>query len=170
MSEDGQPVEAPLCELSDDWDANNHDAIEDADRAARPWADHQRVHPRSDRAAAQLRLRPRADHGELPARAQPVDRRSSSIPSSAAPQVVRLTEYSHVLKSPIPARYEDSYVPLTPGVSDQPAMLANVVLMPGRPRRSPSPARDRGTAAWTSRAGATRCTRRRSSLATIRQR
>jgi hypothetical protein len=51
-----------------------------------------------------------------------------SIKPGAPPQIVRLTEYSHVLGSPIPARYEDSWVPLRPGVSDQPAMLANVVV------------------------------------------
>jgi hypothetical protein len=39
-----------------------------------------------------------------------------------------LTEFSHELGSPIPARYEDSYVPLRPGVSDQPSMLANTIV------------------------------------------
>ena len=51
-----------------------------------------------------------------------------SIKSGAPPQIVRLTEYSHALASPIPARYEDSWVPLQPGVSDQPAMLANAIV------------------------------------------
>jgi hypothetical protein len=49
--------------------------------------------------------------------------------------VVRLTEYSHALSTPIPARYEDSYVPLRPGVSDQPAMLANRIVTPAAPLR-----------------------------------
>ena len=44
---------------------------------------------------------------------------------------MRLTEYSHVLASPIPARYEDSYVPLSPGEGDQPSMLANVTVTTG---------------------------------------
>jgi len=47
--------------------------------------------------------------------------------------VVRLTEFSTALNSPIPARYEDSWVPLQPGVSDQPAMLANVVVQASSP-------------------------------------
>jgi hypothetical protein len=56
-----------------------------------------------------------------------------SIPKGAAPQVVRITEFSHELNSPIPARYEDSWVPLQPGVSDQPYMLANQTVTPSAP-------------------------------------
>jgi len=51
-----------------------------------------------------------------------------AIAPDAAPQVVRVTEFSHVLNSAIPARYEDSWVPLSPGVSDQPYLLANAVV------------------------------------------
>jgi hypothetical protein len=47
------------------------------------------------------------------------------------------------LNSPIPARYEDSWVPFQPGVSDQPAMLANAIVEAGAPIqvtfRCPSP-------------------------------
>ena len=55
------------------------------------------------------------------------------LPPGAPPQVVRLAEYSTVLRSPIPARYEDSWVPLSPGVSDEPYLLANEVATPRRP-------------------------------------
>ena len=51
-----------------------------------------------------------------------------STPAGSAPQVVRLTDYSHALKSPIPARWEDSWVPLRPGFSDQPYRLANFIV------------------------------------------
>jgi hypothetical protein len=47
--------------------------------------------------------------------------------------VVRLTDFSHALNSPIPARYEDSYVPLSPGVSDQPYLLANAIVSASSP-------------------------------------
>ena len=47
--------------------------------------------------------------------------------------MVRLTEFSEVVGSPIPARYEDSWVPLQPGVSDQPAMLANFMVSDSAP-------------------------------------
>ena len=54
-----------------------------------------------------------------------------------------MTEYSHALHSPIPARYEDSWVPLRPGVSDQPALLANQIVTAEKPVtiafRCPSP-------------------------------
>jgi hypothetical protein len=56
-----------------------------------------------------------------------------TVPDGAAPQVVRLTEFSHVLDAAIPARYEDSWVPLQPGVSDQPTMLANVIVRASGP-------------------------------------
>lgn len=55
------------------------------------------------------------------------------VAAGAAPQVVRLAEYSTALQSPIPARYEDSWVPLSPGVSDQPYLLANDVAVSGAP-------------------------------------
>lgn len=130
VTEDGEPVEAPLCSLSADWDANNDDAI---DQVIEP---HGLGLITSECTRGQIGPLRNCGFGAEPETApcQPGEKATAmlSIPESATPQVVRLTEYSHQLKSPIPARYEDSWVPLKPGVSDQPAMLANLVLMPGR--------------------------------------
>jgi hypothetical protein len=41
---------------------------------------------------------------------------------------VRICEHSEALDSPIPCRYEDSYVVVSPGVADQPYTLANAVV------------------------------------------
>ena len=130
-TEHGEPVEAPLCELSEDWDANNHDEI-DVDIES-----HGLGLITSDCTRGQIGPLRNCGFTLQPetVTCRPGQRASAtlSIPRGAAPQVVRLTEYSHQLESPIPARYEDSWVPLRPGVSDQPAMLANGVLMPGQP-------------------------------------
>ena len=42
--------------------------------------------------------------------------------------MIRLTDYSHELNAPIPARWEDSWVPLRPGYSDRPYRLANFIV------------------------------------------
>jgi lysyl oxidase len=101
------------------------------DRAAGIGADHQPVHERTDRSTAQLRLRKAPDDGRLRSR-RAVGGDVLDLARRRA-QIVRLTEFSHALDAPIPARYEDSYVPLQPGVSDQPSMLANVIVTSSSP-------------------------------------
>ena len=126
------------------------------DREARARADHERMYAWPDRPPRNCGF------GTSPTTASCTPGASTqatfSIPANATPQVVRLTEFSHALNSPIPARYEDSWVPLQPGVSDQPAMLATVVVQPSSPVQVDlhlSVAADRGVA---SRAGGTPCT------------
>ncbi len=131
LTEDGEPVEAPLCELSEGWDANNNDAIDVSLEA------HGLGLITSDCTRGQLGPLRNCGFGSQPetAACQPGQPAQAvlSIPGGSAPQVARLTEYSRQLRSPIPARYEESWVPLQPGISDQPAMLANAVVMPGQP-------------------------------------
>ena len=141
VAENGEPVEAPLCQLSARWDENNIDSVQE--RIEKPGLGL----ITSQCARGQIGPLRNCGFGENPKTASCVPGQSTtttfSIPSGAAPQVVRLTEYSHALRSPIPARYEDSWVPYQPGVSDQPAMLANVVIQPSAPTlvtfRCPSP-------------------------------
>jgi hypothetical protein len=131
VAADGQTVEAPLCELSAEWDVNNRDSIE------------VEIEPHGlgliTSACTRGQIGPLRNCGFDPnpttAPCQPGEATEATfaIPAGAEPQVVRLTEFSHALDSPIPARYEDSYVPLTPGVSDQPAMLANAVVEASAP-------------------------------------
>jgi hypothetical protein len=56
-----------------------------------------------------------------------------SVENRATPQVVRLCEFSKTLDSAIPCRYEDSFVPLLPGVSDQPYMVGTVIVAASSP-------------------------------------
>ena len=46
---------------------------------------------------------------------------------------MRLCEFSHSLGSAIPCRYEDSYVPIFPGVADQPYTLGTVIVTDAAP-------------------------------------
>jgi hypothetical protein len=130
---DGRPVEAPLCTLTRRWGANNEHSQQE------------RIEPHGfgqiTTGCTRGQIGPLRNCGFVQ---QPetvrcgVGRRSRatfSIPRGAAAQVVRLTEFSHALGAAIPARYEDSYVPLRPGISDQPALLANAIVMPGEPTR-----------------------------------
>jgi hypothetical protein len=61
------------------------------------------------------------------------DKVTLSVEPDAAPQVVRLCEFSHALDSPIACRCEDSFVPLSPGVSDQPYTLGNAIVTANAP-------------------------------------
>ncbi len=124
----GGSVDAPLCEPGADWDANNIESVgETIERHGLGL-----ITTRCTR--GQIGPLRNCGFGEDPevARCAPGKRTRATftIPSGSAPQVVRLTEFSHALETAIPARYEESYVPLRPGVSDQPAMLANVVVGP----------------------------------------
>ncbi len=129
----GKPVEAPLCHLSAHWNANNQHSVQET---IQPHGLGLITTPCTRGQIGPLR---NCGFGTKPttARCVPGKRTIStfSIPLSAAPQVVRLTEFSHALNSPIPARYEDSYVPLRPGVSDQPALLANQIVTSKSPAR-----------------------------------
>ena len=131
IAENGEPVEAPLCRLSDHWDDNNSDSVQEKlEKQGLGLI----TSPCTRGQIGPLR---NCGFGDKPATASCVPGQSTtatfSIPSSAAPQVVRLTEYSAALSTPIPARYEDSWVPYQPGVSDQPYMLANEVVLPSGP-------------------------------------
>ena len=133
VTPEGQPVEAPLCRLSPRWQANNRHSI--PVRIERPGLGLINT-PCTRGQIGPLR---NCGFGTRPSTASctPGARTTAtfSIPRGAQPQFVRLTEYSHALKTPIPARYEDSYVPLRPGVSDQPAMLANRIVTADAPLR-----------------------------------
>ena len=130
-AENGEPVEAPLCQLIPTWDENNSHSVQET------------IEPHglglitSTCTRGQIGPLRNCGFGKKPvtvncAPGQPTTAKFS-IPAHKAPQVVRLTEYSHALGSPIPARYEDSWVPLQPGVSDQPAMLANAIVEGSKP-------------------------------------
>jgi hypothetical protein len=131
IAENGEPVEAPLCDLSADWDANNSHSVQETIEA------HGLGLITSACTRGQIGPLRNCGFGTSPATADcvPGEQTSAtfSIPPSAKPQVVRLTEFSHALDSPIPARYEDSWVPLQPGVSDQPSMLASAIVLPSAP-------------------------------------
>jgi hypothetical protein len=126
--DNGKPVEAPLCKLSPHCDANNeHSTRETIEPQGQglittPCRRGQ-IGPLRNCGFATTRLGANCVPGAR-------TKVTYAIPTGTAPQVVRITEFSHVLNSPIPARYEDSYVPLRPGISDQPSMLANVVVNP----------------------------------------
>jgi len=127
----GEPVEAPRCRLKTGWDANNAHAVTEA---VVPFGQGLITTP-CDR--GQIGPMRNCGFGGHPATADcPAGIQTAatfSLSAGARPQVVRVTEFSHQLHAPIPARYEDSYVPLRPGVSDQPSMLANVIVTAGAP-------------------------------------
>jgi hypothetical protein len=141
LSEDGEPVEAPLCQQKEGWDENNTDSVEERIEK------HGLGLITSPCTRGQIGPLRNCGFGDKPTTVSCAPGQSTtatfSISPGAAPQVVRLTEYSHALRSPIPARYEDSWVPYQPGVSDQPYMLANGVVEPTQPTqvtfRCPSP-------------------------------
>ncbi|MDL2335232.1 MAG: lysyl oxidase family protein [Chloroflexota bacterium] len=132
IAENGKPVMAPLCDQKSNWDANNSYSVQET---IKPYAQGLITEPCARGQIGPLR---NCGFGVNPQTATcPPGAQSTltlSIPANAQPQVVRLTEFSHVLHSAIPARFEDFWVPLTPGVSDQPVMLANVIVMPSAPR------------------------------------
>ena len=131
IADDGHPVEAPLCRLKVGWDENNtHEIQEKIEKQGLGLIT-------SSCTRRQIGPLRNCGFGTSPTTASCAPGASTqatfSVPAGATPQVVRLTEFSQALNSPIPARYEDSWVPLQPGVSDQPAMLANVVVQPSSP-------------------------------------
>src|SRR5215471_296210 len=127
----GLPVEAPLCHLKNGWDSNNAHSTQET---ILPQGQGQITSACTRGQIGPLR---NCGFGTAPTTTnctagQPASA-TFTIPAGSQPQVVRVTEYSHQLGAPIPARYEDSWVPLHPGVSDQPAMLANAVVTSGAP-------------------------------------
>jgi hypothetical protein len=129
--ENGQPVEAPLCDLKDGWDSNNAHSVPET------------ILPQGQglitSTCTRGQIGPLRNCGFgtsttvtdcVPGAATTA---TFTVGKKATPQVVRVAEYSHQLHSPIPARYEDSWVPLHPGVSDQPSMLGNGIVAPGAP-------------------------------------
>ncbi len=131
IGENGEPVEAPLCRLSPTWDDNNTDSTQETIEP------HGLGMINAPCARGQIGPLRNCGFGTRPdvARCTPGQPKTVtfSVKAGAAPQVVRLTEFSEVLGSPIPARYEDSWVPLQPGVSDQPTMLANFMVSDSAP-------------------------------------
>ena len=130
--ENGKPVEAPLCHFKDGWDANDaHSVVE----SIQPRGEGLITGPCTRGQIGPLR---NCGFGSTPTRAECIPGAATTalfaLPPGAPPQVVRLTEFSHALGSPVPARYEDSYVPLRPGVGDQPSMLANAIVAPTSPQ------------------------------------
>lgn len=127
----GEPVEAPLCELRDDWDANNEHRVADeipplGEGLVTTDCTRGQLGPKRNCGFA-LATRAVSCTPGAPTTA------TFSIPRGAAPQVVRLCDYSHALGAPIPCRHEDTWVPLAPGVSDQPYTLADAVVTAERP-------------------------------------
>ena len=130
-TDDGKPVEAPLCRQGPHWDTNNeHSSSETIEPQGRGLI----TSPCERGQIGPLR---NCGFDPHPTTASCTPGASTTvvfrIGAAAEPQVVRLTEFSHALNSPIPAKYEDSYVPLLPGVSDQPAMLANEIVTASKP-------------------------------------
>lgn len=125
-AENGEPVEAPLCELAPDWDANNFDQTVDTI----PVAGEGLVTTPCTRG----QLGPSRNCGLRldTARASCTPGQPATLTCSVAgggePQVLRVCEYSHELGSAIPCRAEDTWVPLAPGVSDQPYTLASAMI------------------------------------------
>ena len=123
---DGKPVEAPLCRLKAGWDANN---VDSAAEVIPPFGQGVITEPCTQGEIGPLR---NCGFGAQPvvASCSPGARTTITLstPAGSAPQVVRLTDYSHALKSSIPARWEDNWVPLRPGFSDQPYRLANFIV------------------------------------------
>jgi hypothetical protein len=126
IADNGGPVEAPLCQKIPTWADNNFDTVQETIDA------HGLGLITSACTRGQIGPLRNCGFGTNPKTVDCVPGQLTtatfSINPGAQPQVVRLTEYSHALQSPIPARYEDSWVPLRPGVSDQPAMLANAIV------------------------------------------
>jgi hypothetical protein len=131
VAENGEPVEAPLCALKSGWDSNNEDRTEDV---IPPAGEGLITTP-----CTRGQIGPLRNCGfqlSTPRQActpgQPVTL-TLSVPADSAPQVARLCEFSHALDSPIACRYEDTWVPLAPGVSDQPYTLATAIVTPALP-------------------------------------
>ena len=126
IADNGEPVEAPLCRKIPTWADNNSDSVQETIES------HGLGLITSACTRGQIGPLRNCGFGTNPKTVDCVPGQLTtatfSIKPGSPPQVVRLTEYSHALRSPIPARYEDSWVPLQPGVSDQPAMLANAVV------------------------------------------
>lgn len=128
-ADDGSPVEAPRCRPSARWNANNKHSVQ---QMIPPFGQGMLTMPCGRGQIGPLR---NCGFATTPVMGTCVPGRSTTIrltiPRGAQPQVARLTDYSHALRSPIPARFEDSWIPMEPGVSDQPSMLANVIVDDG---------------------------------------
>ncbi|MDJ0945020.1 MAG: lysyl oxidase family protein [Kiloniellales bacterium] len=122
----GEAVEAPLCALAPDWNANNTFEVEET------IPPHGQGLITTDCSRGQIgglrncgfRLEQARNTCEPGASVTLF----CSVAPQAEPQVVRVCEYSHALGTAIPCRYEDTWVPLSPGVSDQPYTLATAVV------------------------------------------
>jgi hypothetical protein len=125
-AENGEPVEKPFCALGPSWDANNAHSVEETLPAkgegliTTPCTRGQ-IGPLRNCGFKKLSGAQSCTPG------QPVTL-TCTITSNAKPQVVRFCDYSVALASAIPCRYEDTWVPLAPGVSDQPYTLATAVV------------------------------------------
>ena len=97
------------------------------DRGARTRPHHERLHARPDRAAAQLRLRNEPEDRRLrTGSAHDGDVLDQGRRTAAGRPAHGVQPRARHLRSR--RAIEDSWVPLQPGVSDQPAMLANAVV------------------------------------------
>ena len=130
-ADNGEPVEAPLCKLGATWNANNSESHTDVvpppgEGLITSPCERGQIGPLRNCGFEATPSIVQCDAGQ-PATA------TFALPPNAPPQVVRLSEYSHTLMSAIPARYEDSYVPLSPGIGDQPYMLGSGVVTADAP-------------------------------------
>ena len=129
IAENGEPVEAPRCALSPNWNTNNSHEKETVPPDGRGLITTECTRGQLGPSAT---ADSRCGFRRRPARQDKAVTASFSIPNGAPPQVVRLCEFSHSLGSAIPCRYEDSYVPIFPGVADQP-YLGTVIVTDAAP-------------------------------------
>ena len=126
IAENGAPVEAPLCALSPHWDANNTDQTVDTipspgEGLITTACLRGQLGPLRNCGFRQQTSKAACEPGE------PVTL-TCSVSKGSAPQVMRLCEFSQALDSAIPCRYEDTYVPIAPGIGDQPYTLATAIV------------------------------------------
>lgn len=126
IAENGEPVEAPKCALKTGWDANNAHVVNDTvpppgEGMITTDCTRGQLGPLRNCGFRKQTTRATCTPGQTV-------RLSCSIGSNAKPQVVRFCDYSQALGSAIPCRAEDTWVPLAPGVTDQPSTLATAVV------------------------------------------
>ena len=132
IAENGKPVEIQKCQLAPGWDANNRDSVDEVV----PPPGEGLITTECTRGQIGPLRNCGFDKNPAVVECAAGERTTATfaIPPDAAPQVVRITEFSHMLNAPIPARFEDSWVPIEPGVSDAPYMLANKIVTASAPK------------------------------------
>jgi len=123
VSETGESVQAPLCSLYSDWQANNAHQLPvtlkpHGEGLITTTCERGQIGPLRNCGFKKQTNKVTCSPGQTV-------RLSCTVPKSSTPQVLRVCEYSNALQTGIPCKYEDSWVPKARGVSDQPYTLAN---------------------------------------------